>query len=306
MYSQFRSLGVRRGWWVLSLLLAATVSMGRAAEPAPLAIVSLRAPDQLISDVEYLLEATGTAPFGQLILPRVKAYLQGIDGQKPIGLVVSVDGDSMLPMGFVPVTNLKAFLTQLEPQLGTPTDAGDGVQQLQGPRSIFIKEKAGWAFVAQAADDLQQVPADPRQVLGEMDTQYDLAIRAHIENIPDSYKQMALTQIKAGLEQGLASGDDSNARAMAEAQVSQLTQLIEEAGQLTLGWGVDREGATDLSGRFHDGPTGDQIGQADGRRPRGKNRLCGVSGKGRRDQSEYVGGHLAGGYSADDCGAGER
>jgi hypothetical protein len=239
VHSLFLSFRVRRWWLTLSLLLAVMVSTVRAAEP--LAVISLRAPDDLISDVEYLLEVTGTAPFGQFIMPQVKGYLQGIDGKKPIGLVVSVEDDRPVPMGFLPVTNLKAFLTQLEPQLGTPTDAGDGVLQMQGPQSVYVKEQDGWAYIAQSAEDLEQLP-DPREALGDMDTQYDLAIRAHIENIPEAYKQMALGQIKTGLEQGLQNADDPNARAMAEAQVSQLTQLIAEAGQLTLGWGVDREG----------------------------------------------------------------
>jgi hypothetical protein len=50
---------------------------------------------------------------------------------------------------------------------------------------------------------------------------------------------MAVGQLKAGLERTLANADDPTARQMAETQIKQLTQLIEETDTLTLGWQVD-------------------------------------------------------------------
>lgn len=231
-----RTLRAKRWWYLSGMLLITAVTVGRAAEP--LAVVSLKATNDLVSDIEYLLEATGTSGFGAMILPQVKGYLQGIDGQKPIGLAVTVDGNDIRPMGFLPVSNLKAVLTQL-PMLGEANDLGDGVLELQGPQPIFVKEKGGWAYIGQSAESLQQVPADPAKALDGLDKQYDLAIRAYIQNLPEQYKQLALSQIKAGLEQGLQNDQDPNARVMAEAQVAQLTQVIEEANQLTLGWRID-------------------------------------------------------------------
>ncbi len=239
MNSLSRTLRAKRWWCFVGTLLVATVTIGQAAEP--LAVVSLKATNELVSDIEYLMEATGTSGFGQMILPQVKTYLQGIDGKKPIGLAVSVDGTDIRPMGFLPVSNLKAVLTQL-PMLGEAADAGNGVLELQGPQTIFIKEQSGWAYIGQSADSLKQLPADPVKALDGLDQQYDLGIRAYIQNLPEQYKQLALSQITAGLEQGLQNGQDPNARAMAEAQVAQLTQVIEEANQLTLGWRIDREG----------------------------------------------------------------
>ena len=231
-----RTLRAKRWWCLSGMLLMTAVTVGRAAEP--LAVVSLKATNDLVSDIEYLLKATGTSGFGSMILPQVKGYLQGIDGQKPIGLAVTVDGNDIRPMGFLPVSNLKAVLTQL-PMLGEANDLGDGVLELQGPQPIFVKEKGGWAYIGQSAESLQQVPADPVKALDGLDEKYDLAIRAYIQNLPEQYKQLALSQIKAGLEQGLQNDQDPNARVMAEAQVAQLTQVIEEANQLTLGWRID-------------------------------------------------------------------
>ncbi len=228
-----------RSTWIFGLLLIAIVPCARAAEPV--AVVSVRATDALLSDVQYLFEATGTGGIGQFLLPQARQFLQGVDGEKPIGLMLSFDNGQPKPLGFLPVKNLKAVLTQLQPQLGIPEDEGNGVLKLQGARSIFVKEQGGWAFVGESAEALQDLPADPRQLLADMDTLYDIGIRAYIENIPEQYKQLALSQIQAGLEQGLNNSDDPNARVMAEAQVKQLTQLIEEAAELTLGWGVDRE-----------------------------------------------------------------
>ena len=150
-----------RSTWILGLLLVALVPCAQAAEPV--AVVSVRATDALLSDVEYLFEATGTAGIGQFLLPQAKQFLQGIDGQKPIGLVLSIDNGQPKPLGFLPVTNLKTVLTQLQPQLGLPEDEGNGVLKLQGTRPIFVKEQDGWAFIGESAEALQDLPADPRQ-----------------------------------------------------------------------------------------------------------------------------------------------
>ena len=182
------------------------------------------------------------ASWGQLVLPQVTAFLQGVDGKRPIGLMFSVEESEFIPLGFLPVTDLKGFLSQLEEQVGEPLDAGDGIMEFQGPQSVFVKEQGGWAFVADSVESLGDLPAQPAQLLDGLDKDYDIAIRAYVRNVPEQFKQMAIAQISAGLDQGLAGQDDPNARKLAEAQVTQLRQMIQETDVVTLGWRIDPDG----------------------------------------------------------------
>ena len=124
----------------------------------PVLVVSIEGTDNLVSDVEYLMDATGTSAFGQFFLPTVKNYLQGINGESPIGVVVTLEGGQPKVLGFVPVTDLKRFLGNIEEQVGAAEDAGDGVLELQGPQSIFVKEHNGWAFLGQTVEALDDLP----------------------------------------------------------------------------------------------------------------------------------------------------
>ena len=226
----------------LTLCVAALVAVAPLKAAEPLAVVSLKPTDELQADIEYLLEATGTSQLGQFVLPQVTAFLQGIDGKRPIGLIVSVEESEFIPLGFVPVTDLKGFLSQLQEQVGEPIDAGDGIMEFQGPQSVFVKEQGGWAFVAESVESLESLPAQPAQLLGGLHNEYDIGIRAYVRNIPEQFKQMAIGQISAGLDQGLAGQDDPNARRLAEAQVAQLRQMIQETDVVTLGWRIDEDG----------------------------------------------------------------
>ena len=52
----------------------------------PLAVVSMKPSDQLLKDVDYLLQATGTAPMAAFVMPVVREYLQHVDGDRPCQL----------------------------------------------------------------------------------------------------------------------------------------------------------------------------------------------------------------------------
>ncbi len=187
------SVFVRRSLLALALVAAAISNSVQAAEKV--ALLSIKPSDKLFADVQYLLEATGTQAIGQFFLPQIKAYLGGIDGQRPIGMVLSVEGTEFMPLAFVPVKDFRAVLAQLEQQLGKPVDAGNGVLELQGPQPIYAKEQAGWAFFAQSPEALQELPANPASLLDGMEKNYDVAIRAFVKNIPAPFKEAAIGQL---------------------------------------------------------------------------------------------------------------
>jgi hypothetical protein len=219
---------------IVALLVA---SHARAAEKV--LVVSLKPTEQLFADVDYLFRAAGLQQMSQFILPQLKSYVQGVNEKQPIGVVVLVEQSEFIPLGFLPVTNLDTLLGQLQQQLGEPVDAGDGVLELLGPQPLFVKQQGGWAYFGQNKESLKQLPNDPVKLLDGLETEYEIGVRAFIKNIPDAFKQMAIRQIKDGLDRGLANTSDAAGRQMAEAQVAQLTQLIQDTDVLTFGWQID-------------------------------------------------------------------
>ncbi len=236
MVQSFRGL-VRVRPLQVALFVALTFAASHARAAETIAVISLKPSEQLLSDVDYLLSASGMQGLGQFFMPQVKAYFQNVNGKQPIGVVVTIDQTEIKPLGFLPVTNLDALLSQVEGQLGEPIDAGDGVRELQGPQPMFVKEQSGWAFFAQTKDSLNDLPEDPTKLLDGLDKQYDIGIRAYIKNVPEPYKQMAISQIRQGLENGRAGADDATAGQMADA-VDQLRQVIQETDTLTVGWQI--------------------------------------------------------------------
>lgn len=216
------------GWLVNSL---------SAAEP--IAIVSLKPTEKLLANVNYLLRTTGTEALGQFVLPQVTAFLQGVDGTKPIGIVISTQGDQLRPLAFVPVTNLDQLLSQLQEVLGEPLDAGDGVIELQGPQPVFVKESNGWAFVSNEEGSLADLPENPVELLQGLPQQYDISVRAFLKNLPEQYKQMALSQMRSGIEMSAQNSSDPDAKEAAEAQLEQITRMMQEGDQFSFGWNID-------------------------------------------------------------------
>ena len=94
-----------------------------ASAADPVAVVSVSGIQEALSDVEYLLEATGTDGLGQFFMPSVKNYLQGLNTERPLGMALTFDGTDFQPLVFLPVDDLDTFLTQVEDTLGEPADA---------------------------------------------------------------------------------------------------------------------------------------------------------------------------------------
>ena len=173
-------------------------------------------------------------------------YTEGLDDSKPIGIVVrSVDGE-IRPLGILPVDDLPTFLEGMESQLGEPEDAGNGIVELAGPVPIYVKEKDGWAFIAQSTDDLDSTPADPASLFEGADKKYDVSVMAHVQNIPKEYRDMALNQIREGVEIGLEELDEEDVDAETQRKIiansiRQWEDLLDGMDTLTFGWLTDSD-----------------------------------------------------------------
>jgi len=239
--------------WLVSAVVAfsgwveVAVQPAAAADSKPVAVLSLAPIESLIGDIAYLTEAAGSRDVGQMVEAMAQPYTQGIDRTRPIGVVLTLEEGAPKPLAFVPVSDLKATLASLKPQLGEPRDAGDGVLEMAGPAPVFIKEQGGFAFVGQSAEALADLPADPLSLLGGLEKDYDVGIRGHVQNVPQEMRDMAIDQLKVGFEQGLnrlpEEDDETFAmrKKLMEGQMQQMVEMINDTDQITLGWVVDKE-----------------------------------------------------------------
>ncbi len=242
-----------------SMALFAIQPLGSAAlaeEPAEksVLVVTISSLDGLMGDIAYLAEALGFPQAGQMGTMMASQYTEGLDDSRPVGIVIQSVGDEMRPLGILPVKDLGTFLEGMESQLGEPEDAGDGILELAGPVPVYIKESNGWAFVGQSTDDLKNTPADPSAMFEGADKKYDVSMKAHIQNIPKEMRDMALAQIKEGVEMGLDELDDEDTdidaetqRKLVENSIRQWENMLEGLDTINFGWLTDAKNRKILS-----------------------------------------------------------
>ncbi|EAQ79105.1 hypothetical protein DSM3645_14115 [Blastopirellula marina DSM 3645] len=236
--------------WLAALALATAPTLVKAQDEAAdlktVAVVSIAPFQKVLGDFQYLSELADQANFGRMAAMMSAPFTQGIDKTRPIGVVVRTDGQQFSYIGFLPVSDLKSLLLILQDQVGEPQDMEDGVFLLEAPLPIYYKEVDGWAFVAQDKESLANTPAKPADLLGTLATDYDIAVKLNLNNVPQLYHEMIIAQIRSGIELSLeqepGESDETFAerQKMVELQVAQLERLFTEITDLTIGWNVDK------------------------------------------------------------------
>jgi hypothetical protein len=244
-------------------------------EMKPLFVAALRSYEELIGDLDAIGKASDNPDLAQGIEGLIQLVTQGqglvgLDKTKPWGLAVSSDGIQFQIVGFLPVNDLEKFMSALGGVAGEPQKTDDGVWkvELQG-QSLSFKQGGQWTFVSLGAEFLGDLPEDPSKLLDGLHEQYDGAVRIYIQNIPEIFRQLAIEQLKIGLEQGLGGegmqipgldnlpgggqlpGMDSLpklseeqqklAAAIARGQLDAMSAMMNEVDQITFGLTIDSQ-----------------------------------------------------------------
>jgi hypothetical protein len=239
----------------VAVLVAAPYSCltATAAEPKPVLTVSVSGLQELLDDVSYLGDLGGQPGAGQQIEAiatfATQGYgLEGIDRKRPWGATVNASEEGQFQvLLFVPAAKFDKLKSTIAAVAGEPEDAGDGVWEFATDRqSVFLKEKDGWAFFAQTAEALGDLPADPVQALGGLNTRYDIAAEVHVQNLPEPLREMFIDQLRSGMEAGMRQEEGESdeqyeaRRAIAQQQLDNMSQMMNELDQVLVGWNVDR------------------------------------------------------------------
>ena len=256
----------------MALIVALTLGLGASplsaqtalAPPAPaadaqtgmqtIAVVALNGYDDLLADVNYIGGLFGRPESGQMIEGMVAMFTQGrgivgLDKSRPIGVVVAADGDSVTPVGCLPINDLDAVLEIVEGFGVMPADAGDGVTELELPdQTLYLKSGGEWVFFADNPDALDSTPGDPGELLGPVSAEYDLGAMAMVQSIPEEAREELIDALREGMEMGLQqqpgeSDEQHELRVkLAEIQVEQISDMISGLDVVTVGLNIDAEG----------------------------------------------------------------
>lgn len=109
-------------------------------------------------------------------------------------------------------------------------------------------ELQGFAFLANESKFLKSLPDDPVKLLDGLNKEYDVAMRAFVQNVPQDKKEMAIemirTQQRAALERQLQGKDEDDpeyklTKRLSESQMKRLIDMINDTNEFTVGWKTD-------------------------------------------------------------------
>ena len=251
----------RRRSLLLAALVAATATCfstrSLLAEDATgsmktVAVIGATSYNDLVGDVNFIGSLAERPELGQMLQGTIALFTQGkgldgVDQTKPWGVILQTDGQQFMPVACIAVTDLDKVLALVKGFGAQVQDGADGAKQIALPngQTIHVKHANGWAYIAQAESALASLPADPLAELNKIVSEYDLGARVAAQNVPEQYRQMAVQAMKAGMEDGLKKKDDESdeqyesRRKMAEAQIKQLEQMVNEIDEVTVGWAID-------------------------------------------------------------------
>ncbi len=230
---------------LLTLLVAIPAASAQSVHQKPAIVAALASTDEFLTQAEAFLQPLrkidpeGIPPLGDFIRP----MLAGFDQAKPCGLVVSFDDQQPIPVGFVPITDFDKALSSLEncPEIPAQvTDAGPLQRVTIAGVSVLVKESGGYAYFAQNAAHLDDLP-DP-QLTAPLLKSYQAALVVNAENVPALVKKLGLAGFSSVLA-GLAvnspwAKDPQVARLLvdyATLSTQMLTTIVLELRQLVLG-----------------------------------------------------------------------
>lgn len=246
------------GWLSLGTAMQA-VAQEPPGELKPIFVAAVPSFQNFIDDLKYVGGMTNVDPrfkeesaqnfvrevgkiLGQVLQkdPIDLEAIKGLDRERPCGMLVVTDGVLIAPLVFLPVSDLPAFLASVENMVGPVNDMGDGVYEVgEGLTSGMVQQVGDWAYLTQVAEHAAWMP-EPLDMLGELHTQYDVAIQVHVQNIPEVFRDFAVDLIRT---QFLGeSGVQNFSQQVGLLPFDLVQRVLTEAELVTCGISIDAEG----------------------------------------------------------------
>jgi len=218
--------------WAQEQRSKAAVTGAIQEEPDPSVLVLALAPiDTMLPNVQHLARLVAGGTGAGTVATILRQYTGGLDTARPAGVFVELDETgNPTPIACLPLKNLEDFFSNLA-IFGEPEDLGDGLYQFNVGNSVYLRKAGDWLVVGQTEDGVLDFDTKTATDLKAMVGKYDLRFQVNPQNIPDELVDFMMSQMEAGIEQGMANnqGLDAAQAEAARANAEQMLNSIEEA-----------------------------------------------------------------------------
>ncbi len=232
----------------------------------PVVVLSIASVDHLMHDFAYLTKVAGRGEMGGQLQLLVTSFIQDFDRTKPAGVLITIEEGVPKGVGFLPIPDADKALRALREKIGAEVDdLGGGIYKLAMGKGAYLKQQGEWLFFSDNQRNLARLPAHPVAMLGGLESQYAMAVRFYVANIPQGVKDVADYAVQTKIDTQLSPSqlaDPEIDKAFLDSLRASLKKsastLIHDSDQVTIGWAVDAENRRtyiDLQAQAKDGST---------------------------------------------------
>jgi hypothetical protein len=257
--------GALLGFLLASMICvgAGTVSAQETTDPLPsdppVMVLSAASFERLLAGLDLAFDSAGRPEMSDTVggmLGRAND-LKGLNRDRPVGLMIFLNGLVPDPVGFVPVTQIDDLIKTVELGPVKPTKISDTRYEIAGPRGKLYIELAGnYAFAAASETALERQFPDPTRLTAKLANSYDIAFSVNLRSIPKSSRQLFLGVIRSRADADLQRRDNEPEgaydvrRAAGENNLRFVEELVTQGDELTFGWTVaaaNRQGVFEIA-----------------------------------------------------------
>jgi hypothetical protein len=210
-------------------------------------VVAINSLETVLPNIQHLVRnAAGGALAGPLAAA-VNQYSVGLDKNRPVGVFVDLDDAGQpVPVGCLPISDLKAFMDQLS-IFGEANDLGNGLYEFSIGSPIYAKSTGKWLYVAQSEDALDGIVDSKAAGLAKMLQTYDVRVQLNPKTIPSDMIDFIMGQMEAGLKQSMEAqkadmdaADAEATQAASEQMIRQMREAIDGTEKVVVGIAVNK------------------------------------------------------------------
>lgn len=226
-----------------------TAKTAETPDSGPLVIVSVASVERLLKQADLTFETAGRAELSETVnglLERV-GDLKGLERNKPLGLLVYLQGITPQVVAFAPVDNLDNLLKTIEIGPVTTKKVGEDRIEIVGPQQTLKgKIQKGYAFLSNSDEALDHDFGDPAKFTAKLSATYDIAASISLKTLPPFTRDLFLgfirtqTEINLQRRDGEPEGGYRIRKADGLRNLEFIELLLTQGEELTLGWNVSQ------------------------------------------------------------------
>lgn len=226
----------------------------------PIVVLSLSSFERALGGMDIAFDSAGRPEMSDTIggfLGRAND-LKGFGRDKPVGLMVFLNGITPDPVAFVPVVNMDDMLKTIAPTGIQSKRVDDTHWELTGPsgNTLYVAIHGPFAFAASNSLALERKFPDPLKVTARLSNIHDVSATINLKGLSKSSRQLFTSIMRSRADADLQQRDNEPAgayevrRAAAENNLRFLEEMITQGDELVFGWSVsptDKNGVLEIS-----------------------------------------------------------